>query len=63
MTQPQSDMPHVDDDHPTPVTAHVLALTGGWPSILEEEWEWLQEACARAHSFPAPQPTPRNESP
>lgn len=33
----------VPADHPTPMTAEVLAVTGGWPAIIREEFEWLQE--------------------
>ena len=33
----------VPADHPTPMTAEVLAVTGGWPAIIREEFEWLEE--------------------
>ena len=36
------------EDHPTPMTARVLAQTGGWPAIIHEEYEWLIEDEAEA---------------
>ena len=29
--------------HPTPMTARVLAQTGGWPATIHEEYEWMIE--------------------
>ncbi len=43
MTDTPSDAPRLDEAHPTPATARVLADTGGWPSIIEEEWDWIQQ--------------------
>ena len=36
------------EDHPTPMTARVLAQTGGWPATIREEYEWLIEDEAEA---------------
>lgn len=43
MAETPSGVPLLDEAHPTPVTARVLADTGGWPSIIEEEWDWIQQ--------------------
>ena len=41
---------------PTPMTARVLAQTGGWPAIIHEEYTWLiedeAEAAATARARP-----------
>lgn len=34
--------------HPTPMTACVLAQTGGWPAAIREEYEWMQADEAEA---------------
>ena len=36
------------EDHPTPMTARVLAQTGGWPATIHKEYEWLIEDEAEA---------------
>ncbi len=33
---------------PTPMTARVLAQTGGWPAVIHEEYAWLIEDEAEA---------------
>lgn len=50
MTDTPSDTSPLDERHPTPVTARVLADTGGWPTILDEEWEWIQEDIRRTRT-------------
>ena len=36
------------EGHTTPMTARVLAQTGGWPAIIHEEYAWLIEDEAEA---------------
>ena len=39
---------------PTPMTARVLAQTGGWSATIREEYDWLMEDKARARAATRP---------
>lgn len=43
MSHKDKEVPEIPEDHPTPMTAEVLARTGGWPAIIQEEYQMLEE--------------------